>query len=136
MNKFKALIVFVTFGITACGSKAEYIPAGENLKSATVGVPYFYKIDILGGAVIGSSERRVGFVSPENIGISLRNCPMEKWRITAKTKDPFDYNCVEIYGIPTKPGIIKIIIGGGMYGNMFASAIEFSKEYKLNVIQP
>ncbi|MFP2513651.1 hypothetical protein [Buttiauxella agrestis] len=136
MHIFKTLIVFITFGITACGPKAEYIPEGKNLKSATVGVPYLYKIDILGGAVTGGSERRIGFVFPENTGISLRNCPMEKWRITAKTRDPFDYNCVEVYGIPTKPGVIKIIIGGGMYGNMFASAIEFSKEYKINVTQP
>ncbi|MGB7799671.1 hypothetical protein [Buttiauxella sp.] len=128
-------IVFLS-ACSVLSPKAEYIPDNENLKPATVGVSYFFKIKILGGAVIGDSERRIGFVSPDKTGIFLRNCPMEEWRITPKTRDPFDYNCVEIYGTPVKPGVIKIIIGGGMYGSMIAPASAFSKEYTLNVVKP
>ncbi len=53
-----------------------------------------------------------------------------------KPMDSNNYNCVEIYGTPTKPGIIKINISGGMYGNMFVPASEFSKDYTLKINQP
>lgn len=136
MNSSRLLLIIITFGISACSPKVEYIPDGKILKAATVGKPYFFKIDILGGAVIGGPERRVGFVSPDNSGIFLRNCPMDEWRISAKTRDPHNYNCVEIYGTPTKSGELKINIGGGMYGSMIAPASEFSKEYTLKVVEP
>lgn len=125
------------FFVSACSilsPKAEYIPEEEELKAATVGTPYFFKIDILGGPVIGQSTSLI--IMPNDTGIFLRNCQMEKWRITKKTRDTHDYNCVEIYGTPTKIGGMKITLSGGMYGSMIAPASEFSKEYKLNVTQP
>ena len=51
-------------------------------------------------------------------------------------KDSNNYNCVEIYGTPTRAGVIKITIGGTMRGHMFASGTKFSKNYKLRVVQP
>lgn len=39
-----------------------------------VGVPYSQKITILGGPVIGGVHRNIGFISPNNSGLFLRNC--------------------------------------------------------------
>ena len=136
MWSLKIAFVGILVCIAACSKKAEFLPDGENLKPAIVGVPYYLKINILGGAVIGGRDRFAGFVTPDDSGITLRNCLLASWRITKDTKDKTNRNCIEIYGTPVKSGVIKINIGGGMYGNMLASASEFSKNYKLQVVQP
>lgn len=132
------LFLFV-FPLSACGllsSEAEYIPNNERLSEAIVGKPYLLKINILGGSVFGGTEKKVGVVVPDDVGISLRNCRLPDSVITADTRDTKDYNCIEVYGVPTKPGVIKINISGGMYGSMIAPANYFSKDYTLNVIRP
>ncbi|KQN51899.1 hypothetical protein ASE93_01700 [Serratia sp. Leaf50] len=128
--------LFVLSGCRLLSPRAEYIPDNEVLKVATVGVPYFLKINMLGGRVIGSKEKKVGFVTPSDRGIFLRNCKLPDSVITEDTRDLRDFNCAEVYGTPTKPGVIKITIGGGMYGHMFAPAKDFIKDYTLNVVNP
>ncbi|MDM3518845.1 hypothetical protein OGW13_02710, partial [Citrobacter sp. Ca225] len=49
---------------------------------------------------------------------------------------PKDHNCIEVYGVPTKTGAIKINISGGIYGSMIAPASYFSKDYTLNIVKP
>lgn len=135
----RMLFIVCLFFLTACrllSPKAEYIPDNEALKNATVGKPYLFKINILGGPVFGGAERKVGTISPDDSDIFLRNCQLPSWRMTEKTRDTKDHNCVEIYGTPTKPGMIKINISGGMYGSMIAPASRFSKDYILNVVNP
>jgi len=136
MWPLKIAFVCISVCIVACSPKAEFLPDGENLKPAKVGEPYYLKVNILGGAVIGGPNWILGSVVPNDSGITLRNCPLPSWRITKDTKNLNDHNCVEIYGTPNKIGVIKIIIDGGMYGHMFARASEFSKNYKLQVVQP
>lgn len=130
---FWALCIFSLVACSPLSPKAEYIPDNAVLPNATIGKPYFFKIFILGGAVIGGKQIRAGFVHPDDSGISLRNCKLPASVITADTVDTNDHNCVEIYGTPTKAGVIKINIGGGMYGDMLAPAGNFSKDYTLNV---
>jgi hypothetical protein len=142
----RILVVGVLLSLSACSilsPKAEYIPEGEELKSATVGVPYLIKMDIIGGTVIGGWYRhrsgyKPGLVTPDNAGIFLRNCqlPEKKTEYFLPKERLYNGNCVEIYGTPTKPGLIKINISGGMYGNMFFPASEFSKDYTLKINQP
>lgn len=135
------LILFV-LPLSACSllsSKAEYIPNNEELSEATVGKPYFLKIKILGGSVFGGTEKKVGIVVPDDVGIFLRNCRLPDSVITTDTRDTrdtTDHNCIEVYGVPTKPGVIKINITGGMYGSMIAPASYFSKDYILNIVNP
>lgn len=132
------LILFV-LPLSACSllsAKAEYIPNNEELSGATVGKPYFLKIDIFGGGVIGGIKKKAGVVVPDDTGIFLRNCQLPDSVITANTRDTKDHNCIEVYGVPTKPGTVKININGAMHGNMIAPASHFSKDYKLNVVNP
>ena len=130
------LCLFFISGCSLLSPKAEYIPDNKILPKAIVGKSYFFKIIILGGHVIGGKRINAGFVVPGDIGISLRNCRLPDRVITANTRDTNDHNCVEIYGTPTRTGVIKINISGGMYGHMFAPSSEFSKDYILTVIEP
>lgn len=132
------LILFV-LPLSACSllsSKAEYIPSNQVLSEATVGKPYLLKINILGGNVFSGAEKKVGVVVPDDVGIFLRNCRLPDSVITIDTRDTMDHNCIEVYGVPTKPGVIKINISGGMHGSMIAPASYFNKDYTLNVVKP
>lgn len=131
---FFALVPFL---ISACSPRAEFIPENEILKSATVGKPYFYKVNILGGGVIGLKEYKPAKVIPNDTGIDVKNCTGTEVRWIGKDRiDTNDYNCVEIFGTPTKAGTIKIKLSGAMYGNMWVSAGEFRKTYTLQVNNP
>ncbi|TXE21696.1 MULTISPECIES: hypothetical protein [Enterobacterales] len=130
------LSVLVLSGCSLLTPKSEFIPDSINLKEAAVGVPYMAKIDILGGVVIGGEglERKIGFIIPNDTGLYLRNCQSfysENATIEPHISD--NYNCVEIYGTPTKRGIIKVNIGGRMYGSMVSKSTSFSKTYNLRV---
>lgn len=138
MVYFRFLFFLFVLPLSACsllGSKTEFIPNNEELTEAIVGNPYLLKINILGGVVFRGTEKKVGIVVPDNVGISLRNCRLPDSVITADTRDTKDHNCIEVYGIPTKKGTIKINISGGMYGSMIAPASYFSKDYTLNVVK-
>ena len=137
MRIFTTILIIITFGVSACTTPIEYIPDVENLKAATVNTHYFSKINILGGGVIGGPDGVPGYVIPDDVGVYIRNCQLPESEVEEmKPRDSNNYNCVEIYGIPTKPREIKIIIGGSMYGNMLSSATRFKKEYTLNVTKP
>ena len=133
----RTVFLFILFCISACNARIEFLPDGENLKPAKVGEPYYLKINILGGGVIGGPKKIAGLAIPNNNGIFLRHCQLPEWEVVnMQPKDSNNYNCVEIYGTPIKNGDIKIIISGSMYGSMISSAREFSKNYKLQVVQP
>lgn len=137
MSSIKTILVLCSLALTACtplSPKAEFIPENAALPNATIGKPYYFKISILGGAVVGGKRIKPGFIQPADSGISLRNCKLPAAEITAETVDASDHNCVEVYGTPTNIGVLKINIGGGMYGDMLDPARNFSKDYTLNVI--
>jgi hypothetical protein len=132
--------------LSACSAlspQAEFIPEGSDLNKATIGVPYFYKIEILGGRVMRGWYRQEpgytpGTVFPDKTGISIRNCllPEEEGGSMSPKEPLYNGNCIEVYGTPTQIGKIKINLKGGMYGNMWAPASYFSKDYILNVVSP
>ncbi len=140
MNILKIISMPFILCLSACSlfsSHAEFIPKNSMLKDAVIGVPYFTRVDILGGVIgkaCSSCEYMPGRITPNNVGLSLRNCQLsEKETKDMLPKDSNNYNCIEIYGIPTKTGVIKINISGGTYGSMITPATEFSKVYMLNV---
>lgn len=139
MNIIILRITFILslFFLTACsfsGNKITYLPNNEILNNAMVGVPYFQKITILGGPVIGGVHRKIGFISPNNSGLFLRNCERPRSSTAGNTDTTtYDYNCVEIYGTPTNAGKIKVTIGGATYPSMIVSSKEFSKDYVITV---
>lgn len=104
-----------------------------------MGIPYLTKINIVGGGVSTGHRKgsTAGLTKPDDMGIALRNCQLPEWEVkNMEPKDPNNYNCVEIYGTPTKPGTIKITLRGGMYGNMFVPAGHYRKNYTLEVVAP
>lgn len=146
MKKSRILILVSTLCISSCSifsPVAEFIPERNELKTAIVGNPYLHKIDIIGGNVMGgwfeqSSNYKPGSITPNDSGIFLRNCllPKNKEEKMLPEKPLYNGNCVEVYGTPKKIGLIKITISGGMYGNMFAPASRFSKDYTLDIVNP
>lgn len=130
----KLLLILSALLLTACSPSARFIPYQDELPDAVVGTPYFQKVDIFGGRVIKMDESVSGRVEPESSGLFLVNCRLPDSVITAKTTMFVDGNCVEIKGTPTRPGIVKVTIGGRFYGNMFNSPEHFEKTYLIRVV--
>ncbi|MGO2459143.1 MAG: hypothetical protein ACTH8P_03065 [Ewingella sp.] len=132
------LSIFSISGCSILSSKAEYIPDGKVLESAVIDVPYLSRIYILGGGVVHGRNHQtdgIGLVTPNDAGISLRNCQYPEWRVKQmKPRDSNNYNCIEVYGTPAILGVVKINIKGKMYGSMIAPAGNFSKDYVLNIV--
>lgn len=130
----KRLLVLSALLLTACSPSASFIPYQDELPDAVVGTPYFQKVDIFGGRVIKMDESVSGKIEPESSGLFLVNCRLPDSVITAKTTMLADGNCVEIKGTPTRPGIVKVTLGGRFYGNMINSPERFEKTYLINVV--
>lgn len=136
MKKSIMLIAFMPVFLSACGHKVEFTPDNGMLKNAKIGESYLFKVTVFGGPVMGGKKRVPGFVTPDDAGIFMRNCSFSVSQNLSEPIKAKNYNCIEIYGTPTKPGLIKINIGGAMYGNMFGSGSKYSKDYILNVVTP
>lgn len=128
------LVSFLLFTLAGCSPRASFIPYGDKLPDAVVGTSYFQKVDIFGGRVIKMDESVSGKIEPESSGLFLVNCRLPDSVITAKTTMFVDGNCVEIKGTPTRPGIVKVTLGGRFYGNMFNSPERFEKTYLIKVV--
>ncbi len=124
-------IIFILsfFALSACTLNASFIPEGESLSNAVVGVPYNEQIKIVGGAVSSldenGKERFVGEISPNNVGLSLQYC----------NNSPAN-NCVQVKGTPIKSGVVKVEISGVLYGTNIASGSGFDKTYRITVKNP
>lgn len=128
------LVSFLLVTLAACSPRASFIPEQEELPDATKNSPYFQKIKIFGGAVIKIDEAVSGKIEPEDSGLFLVNCRLPERVIVPETTMLADGNCVEIKGTPTRPGIVKVKLGGRFYGNMFISGSDFEKTYQINVV--
>ncbi|EBD3740478.1 hypothetical protein CRZ11_21785 [Salmonella enterica] len=117
--------VLSLFLLSACSLQAEFTPEGENLNDATVGVPYYNQINIFGGIVLSydiyGKQVIAGDIHPDNLGLHLQYCD-----------DEFN-NCIQIRGIPTKAGIAKVRIHGGLGGGMLSKSGEFDKTYTVTI---
>lgn len=130
----KFLLIFPALLLTACSPSASFIPERKELPDAIKNSPYFQKIKISGGAVIKIDEAVSGKIEPEDSGLFLVNCRLPERVIVPETTMLADGNCVEIKGTPTRPGIVKVTLGGRFYGNMFSSPERFEKTYLINVV--
>ncbi|NMP28268.1 hypothetical protein GW590_15505 [Rahnella sp. SAP-1] len=125
----KMLIVLFLLGLSACTLHAEFSPQSNKLHNATVGIPYNEKINIIGGAVTSldsaGRKRFVGDITPVDSGLYLQYC----------NNSPAN-NCVQIKGVPVKPGLVKIRVHGGLYGTNFSVGSEFDKTYTIIIKKP
>ncbi|WP_318367884.1 hypothetical protein [Enterobacter sp.] len=121
----KLIVVFSFLLLTGCALQANYIPENSQLKDAEVGVPYYGQINILGGFV--SAINRHGeevladkIITTEHTGLYVQQC-----------NNSMGNNCIQIRGVPTKPGLVKVRVAGGLSGGMFSSGARFNKTYTI-----
>ena len=95
--------------LSACSLQAEFTPEREVLNDATVGIPYY-------------KQAIAGDIHPDNLGLHLQYCDDNEFN-----------NCIQIRGTPTKAGIAKVRVHGGLGGGMFSKSGEFDKTYTITV---
>ncbi len=125
----RKLLAFVfIFILSGCTLHAEFTPEKNELNDALIGKPYYAQINIFGVnvATLTNSHGDIEFVGkilPGDTGLYLTHCNNEK----------YDNNCVQIRGIPTKKGIIKVRVSGFFNVAMFQKSSEFNKTYTITV---
>ncbi|WBM72638.1 hypothetical protein OH773_10540 [Buttiauxella sp. WJP83] len=106
--------------------QANFTPESDKLNDGIIGAPYYEQINISGGYVFAldydGNERLVGDISPKDVGLYVQQCN-EKMR----------NNCIQIKGVPTKPGIASIRVYGGIGGGMYSKAGRFDKTYTISI---
>jgi hypothetical protein len=130
MNKI--FILMMTICLTSCSRHVSFLPENPTLHDAVVHQPYSAKINIFGAPVI--SPGIVLRLNPEGTGLTIKYCQIPEWRMSDKTSDTRDLNCILIQGTPVKTGIVTFVVGGGVYGSMFESPTSFDKTYTINVL--
>lgn len=123
-----SLIVFSIFFLSGCTLRAEFSPEKNELKDALVGATYYAQINIFGGNVVTLTNSHgdrefVGSISPSDTGLYLARC----------NNDKYDNNCLQIRGVPTKKGVIKVRVSGFFSVAMFQKSSEFNKTYTITV---
>ena len=122
------LIVFSILILSGCTLRAEFSPEKNELNDALVGAPYYAQINIFGGNVATLTNSHgdrefVGNISPSDTGLYLAHC----------NNDKHDNNCLQIRGIPTKKGVIKVRVSGFFNVAMFQKSSEFDKTYTITI---
>lgn len=126
----KLILVFCVFIISACTLRASFIPEGDNLRNATVGVSYSDEINITGGAVASykanGREVFVGDITPSDTGLYIQRC----------NGYVHNNNCVQVKGVPIKSGVVKVRVHGGLFGTNIAVGSGFDKTYSITINNP
>ena len=113
---------FLTTVLTGCLCyKPEVRP--KTLPNATLGNPYYAKIEIFGGVAI---DRHFSYhIKPEKSGLELSPRGLGTKYVT--------YNHLEVKGTPKVTGTITIKLSGGTYGTMSCPGRDFKKVYTIKV---
>ena len=113
---------FLTTVLTGCLCfKPEVRP--KTLPNATLGNPYYAKIEVFGGVVIDRSF--FYHIKPEKSGLELSPRGLGTKYVT--------YNHLEVKGTPKVTGTISIELSGGTYGTMSCPGRDFKKVYTIKV---
>lgn len=122
----KVFFVLSLFLLSACSLQAEFTPEENVLYDATVGESYYNQINIFGGIVLSydiyGKQVIVGDIHPNNLGLHLQYCDDREFN-----------NCIQIRGVPTKAGIAKVRVHGGLGGGMLTKSGEFDKTYTITI---
>ena len=113
---------FLTTVLTGCLCyKPEVRP--KTLPNATLGNPYYAKIEVFGGVAI---DRHFFYhIKPEKSGLELSP--------TDFGTEYVSYNDLEVKGTPKVAGTITIKLSGGTYGTMSCPGRDFKKVYTIKV---
>ena len=128
----KVFILMMTVCLTSCGQHFSFLTENPRLHDAVVHQPYSAKITIFGAPVV--SPGIVLRLNPEDTGLTIKYCQIPEWRMSDKTSDTRDLNCIQVQGTPVKTGVVTFLVAGCGYAHMFESSKEFEKTYTINVL--
>ena len=113
---------FVTSVLTGCFcDRVEVRP--KTLPNASLGTPYYAKIEIFGGVAI---DRHFSYhIKPEKSGLELSP--------TDFGTEYVSYNDLEIKGTPKVAGTITIELSGGTYGTNTCPGKRYDRVYTIKV---
>ena len=114
---------FVTTVLTGCFCMERMEVRPKSLPNASLGNPYFAKIEVFGGIVI--DEFFAYHIKPAKSGLEL-SAPF-------KFGSRVSYNDLEVKGTPKVAGTITIELSGGTYGTMSCPGRDFKKVYTIKV---
>ena len=115
--------LFLTTVLTGCFCMEKMEVRPKSLPNATLGNPYYAKIEVFGGVVI--DEFFAYHIKPEKSGLELS--PTDFGTKYAS------YNNLEVKGTPKVTGTISIELSGGTYGTMSCPGRDFKKVYTIKV---
>ena len=124
-------IVLPLLLLSACTLHASFTPENGKLNDATVGVPYYDKINIFGGNVASLKDyygnvKPVADITPVDSGLYIQHC----------NDNLYDNNCLQIRGTPTKSGVVKVQVSGIFNIATFQKSSEFDKTYTIIIKKP
>ena len=114
---------FVTSVLTGCFCMERMEVRPKSLPNASLGNPYFAKIEVFGGIVI--DEFFAYHIKPEKSGLELSPRGLGTEYVS--------YNNLEVKGTPKVTGTISIELSGGTYGTMSCPGRDFKKTYTIKV---
>ena len=117
--------LFLTTVLTGCFcmQKMEVLP--KSLPNATLGNPYYAKIEIFGGVAI---DRHFSYhIKPEKSGLELSPKGLGTERVS--------YNHLEVKGTPKVAGTITIELFGTTYGTNTCVGKRYDRVYTIKVEQ-
>ncbi|MBI0030235.1 hypothetical protein H3S75_03200 [Gilliamella sp. B14384G15] len=113
---------FLTSVLTGCFcDRVEVRP--KTLPNASLGNPYFAKIQVFGGVAI---DRHFFFhIKPEKSGLELSPRGLGTEHVS--------YNNIEVKGTPKVAGTITIELSGVTYGDLLCPGTDYKKVYTIKV---
>jgi hypothetical protein len=131
----KVFILMMTVCLTSCGQHFSFLPENPRLHDAVVHQPYSAKITIFGAPVV--SPGIVLRLNPEDTGLTIKYCQIPEWRMSDKTSDTRDLNCIQVQGTPVKTGVVTFLVAGGGIRTciLFESSTRFRKNHYIGSSQ-
>ena len=116
------IVLFLATALTGCFcDRVEVRP--KTLPNATLGNPYYAKIEVFGGVAI---DRHFFYhIKPEKSGLELSP--------TDFGTEYVSYNDLEVKGTPKVAGTITIELSGGTYGTNTCPGKRYDRVYTIKV---
>ena len=114
---------FLTTVLTGCFCMQKMEVRPKSLPNATLGNPYYAKIEVFGGVAI---DRHFFYhIKPEKSGLELSP--------TDFGTEYVSYNDLEVKGTPKVAGTITIELSGGTYGTNTCPGKRYDRVYTIKV---
>ena len=114
---------FLTTVLTGCFCMQKMEVWPKSLPNATLGNPYYAKIEVFGGVAI--DRHFFYYIKPEKSGLELSPTDFGTEHVS--------YNDLEVKGTPKVAGTIIIELSGGTYGTNTCPGKRYDRVYTIKV---